>query len=245
MALCAASSTASAQTLALDATDVGGPGSRKAGELYMPAGAGPFPGVVLLQGCDGVNANDRAWARRLVGWGYAALIVDSFGPRGIGNICNRGATVPASLRAADASEGARYLHTLPAVSGQRIGLIGFSHGAGGALQASSGWGGAFAATIAFYPLCGAGTPSFSDDVLVIMGGADDWTPSQRCADAVARYPANAAHRPTLKVYAGGTHGFDSARPSREYFGHHLAYDPAAAADAIATTHRFLTQRLGR
>jgi dienelactone hydrolase len=138
-----------------------------------------------------------------------------------------------------------YLRSLPGIVGDRIAVMGFSHGAGGALQASTGWGVHFAATVAFYPWCGDGTPSFSDDVLVLMGNADDWTPSQRCVDAVARYRASAAHRPVLKIYPGGTHGFDSPRPERDYFGHHLAYDPAAAADAIGETHRFLAARLGR
>src|SRR5580700_9880693 len=100
-----------------------------------------------------------------------------------------------------------YLRSLPGIVGDRIAVMGFSHGAGGALQASTGWGVHFAATVAFYPWCGDGTPSFSDDVLVLMGNADDWTPSQRCVDAVARYRASAAHRPVLKIYPGGTHGF--------------------------------------
>ena len=34
-------------------------------ELLTPQGAGPFPAVVVMHGCDGINANTRAWAARL------------------------------------------------------------------------------------------------------------------------------------------------------------------------------------
>ena len=45
-------------------------------ELLTPRGAGSFPALVVVHGCSGVNAPTlRSWARRLVGWGYAAPIV--------------------------------------------------------------------------------------------------------------------------------------------------------------------------
>ena len=50
--------------------------------LYLPdEGDGPFPAVVLLHGCSGVAPRSRMWAEKLNSWGYATLIVDSFGPR--------------------------------------------------------------------------------------------------------------------------------------------------------------------
>ncbi len=198
-------------------------------DLLTPQGAGPFPAVVVMHGCDGVNENTRRWAARLVGWGYAALIVDSFRSRGLSNVCGRGSVLPAAARATDAVEAKNYLRNLPNIAKGRIGLIGFSHGAGAALAA----GGAFGAVVAFYPWCTGSRPR---NALVLIGSADDWTPSSRCQGKAG---AN------LKVYPGATHGFDSPRADRTYFGHHLAYDAAAAADAIDRTRRFLSSRLGR
>src|SRR5271170_6690672 len=64
------------------------PASRPlSGRLALPAGAGPFPAMIVLHGCDGIVQRDRDWAVRLTGWGYAALVLDSFTPRGVGNIC--------------------------------------------------------------------------------------------------------------------------------------------------------------
>ena len=202
-------------------------------ELLTPQGAGPFLAVVVMHGCDGVKENTRRWAARLVGWGYAALIVDSFRSRGLSNICGNGGLLPPSVRAHDAIEAKNYLRSLPNFAKGRIGLIGFSHGGGAALAASTWSGAGFGAVVAFYPWCTANRPS---NALVLIGSADDWTPSSRCRGGAGM---------NLKVYPGATHAFDAPRPERTYFGHHLAYDAAAAADAIVRTHRFLSSRLGR
>jgi dienelactone hydrolase len=197
-------------------------------ELLAPQGGGPFPAVVVMHGCDGVNANTRAWAARLVGWGYAALIVDSFRSRGLSNVCNRGAMLPASVRAGDATAAKNYLRSLPNIAKGRIGLIGFSHGGWAALAAAS----SFNAVVAYYPLCSGRVPA---NTLVLIGSADDWTPSQRCSGGGAN----------LKVYSGATHAFDAPRGDRTYLGHRMAYDAAAATDAEERTRRFLASRLGR
>jgi dienelactone hydrolase len=210
-----------------------GQGSGANYELLTPRGAGPFPAVIVMHPCSGVTDNTRRWAGRLVGWGYAALIVDSFRSRGLSNVCGNGWTLPPSVRAHDAIEAENYLRSLPNVAKGRIGLIGFSHGANAALAASALPGAAFGAVVAFYPLCTGSPPS---NALILIGSADDWTPASRCTGAAGT---------NLKVYPGATHAFDAPRPDRTYFGHHLAYDAAAAADAIDRTHRFLSARLGR
>ena len=155
-------------------------------ELLTPQGSGPFPAVVVMHGCDGINANTRRWAERLVGWGYAALIVDSFRSRGLTNVCNRGAILPGPVRAGDAIEAKNYLRSLPNIAKGRIGLIGFSHGGWAALAASS----SFNAVVAYYPYCSGRVPA---NTLVLIGSADDWTPSQRCSGDGAN----------LKVYLSG------------------------------------------
>jgi hypothetical protein len=49
------------------------------GLLRRPGGAGPFPAVVLLDGCGGDwQGMDSRWGTRLVKWGYVTLSVDSY-----------------------------------------------------------------------------------------------------------------------------------------------------------------------
>src|SRR5438309_10807640 len=65
------------------------------GYLFRPDGDAPRPAVVLLHGCGGLfsattgqmSARERDWARRFVDLGYSVLMVDSFSPRGITQMC--------------------------------------------------------------------------------------------------------------------------------------------------------------
>jgi len=59
------------------------------GTIYKPRGDGPFPAVVILHGCSGIGNRTYLWASRLKGWGYVSFIVDSLGPRGVHDTCQR------------------------------------------------------------------------------------------------------------------------------------------------------------
>jgi dienelactone hydrolase len=64
-------------------------GTRIVGLVFKPAGAGPFPALVLLHGCGGLfnqsgelTRRESDWADRLVAAGYAVVFPDSFNRRG-------------------------------------------------------------------------------------------------------------------------------------------------------------------
>lgn len=121
-------SPAEAPPLTFEPGTVGAPQSGARAELSVPAGAQPFPAMVVLHGCDGVGRHVRLWAQQLVDWGYVAIVVDSFRPRRMTTVCNHGMLVPPQLQAMDAFNAADYLRRLPNVAEDRIGVIGFSHG---------------------------------------------------------------------------------------------------------------------
>ena len=58
------------------------------GYLTAPTGAGPFPAVALIHSCLGLPENRAAFAATLAGWGYVALYVDEFAPRGLTETCS-------------------------------------------------------------------------------------------------------------------------------------------------------------
>jgi dienelactone hydrolase len=171
----------------------------------------------VLHGCDGIEPHYRQWAQRLADWGYAALLIDSFGPRGFQEVCNRGLLVPPEAQARDAFDGAAYLRAAPQVHAQRVGVIGFSHGGWAVLKAVLAGlvrrpnEPAFAAAVAFYPGCEPRDPPgrpLETDTLILIGDADDWTPAARCAkwrDAVQTH----GHVLQMKTYPGAQHGFDA------------------------------------
>jgi dienelactone hydrolase len=55
--------------------------------LIKPAGPGPFPAIVLMHQCGGLNVAVAAWARAAVSHGYAVLLVDSLAPRSVKSVC--------------------------------------------------------------------------------------------------------------------------------------------------------------
>jgi dienelactone hydrolase len=97
--------------------------TRIIGYLARPQGSGPFPAVVVLHGCGGFHEDMLAWADRLRRWGYVALAVDSFGPRGIETACGSFGDQPA-----DAFQALAYLKTQPYVRADHVAVLGFSMG---------------------------------------------------------------------------------------------------------------------
>jgi len=227
------------------------------GHLGKPEGAGPFPALVLMHGCGGIQESHLRWAKLLNRSGYVTLVLDSFRPRSIVRMCSR--TVRAasqSGRALDAFGALRFLQDLPIVDNDRVGLIGWSHGAGSALNAVSEFGIAskfanrFQLAIAFYPFC-VSDRSFDVPVLVLIGAKDDWTPAGYCRELRDKN-AGGKKAISLKVYDGAHHGFDDADLGTGFFipgepggRHWLQYDRNAHQDAVGRVKRFFDNHLSR
>ncbi|MFI4996314.1 MAG: dienelactone hydrolase family protein [Hyphomicrobiales bacterium] len=248
--VCASASSDSSTPLVFDANSVGAPLSNASAELFVPPGAGPFPAIVVLHGCDGIGRHYRMWARQLRAWGYIALLVDSFRPRGLTTICNHGMTVPPTLRAQDAFNAAAYLRSLSNVTPDRIGIIGFSHGGWAILKAvlaentSRSHAEPFAVAVAFYPGCDPPHSGLVTDTLILVGEADDWTPAKRCAQWRDLIDAG-QHTVVLKTYPDARHGFDAPTPPHLYAGHLVGRSPDAAEDAVSETRAFFAAHLMR
>jgi dienelactone hydrolase len=247
--LASTANAASDSPLEFDAKSVGQPNSGAPIELWLPQGTGPFPLVIVMHGCDGVSANMRSWASRLVSWGYAAAVVDSFRPRRVNSTCGYGGNPIPKLRAQDAFNAATYLRTLPKIAPDRVGVIGFSHGGSSTLYTAlasevpaSRGARPFAAAVAFYPAC-KDVPATvaATDLLVLAARDDDWTLSAPCVKLVAA-KAGQPHAPAIKVYPV-VHGFDLAGAPQLFMGHMLGGNPEAAADSFIMTKGFFDARL--
>jgi dienelactone hydrolase len=193
------------------------------GGLTLPPGAGRTPAVILAHGCSGVTAGIQAWASTLVEWGYAVLVLDSFGGRDIQEVCTGRWSISSLSRILDAYRALELLATHPRVDPARIALMGFSHGGRIALWAAmerfrERWArpGApgFAAYLAFYPAsCWytlAGEAAVSDrPIRLFHGTGDDWTPIGPCREYLGRLQ-RAGRDVALFEYPGAHHGFDNA-----------------------------------
>lgn len=224
------------------------------GDLYKPDGAGPFPAIVSMHGCEGwpkTSDARRQQAERYVSQGYVVLEVDSFGLRGIKQACVPTAGNRPADRPGDAFGALDWLNTQSFVDGSRVALTGWSQGGGvvlfvlrkdGFLPASTHW---FAAGIAYYPVCSPSGAVVTAPVLVLVGELDDWTPANDCR-AMGDMPHSGGSSETVMVLPGAHHAFNG--PSlrdhpRDVFGHHLEYSETATAAARAAVDKFLAETL--
>lgn len=226
------------------------------------AGVPRRPTVVALHGCSGLAPAERAlrlpareadWAGRLAGLGHRVVFPDSFGSRGEGPACGRAdhPVRPGGLRAGDARAALAWAAGQPDEPPGGGILLGWSHG-GSTVLASLGAPmppGLLRAAVAFYPGCGAllrGAPGWASPVplLMLLGGADDWTPAHRCEALAARAPARIA----MRVFPGAQHNFDHpGAPLRSRVlpnGQTVTTgtDPAARAASVAAVLDFLAAR---
>jgi dienelactone hydrolase len=102
------------------------------GFLALPPGArSPVPAVVIMEGLGGlIQPREFAYARKLAGRGYAALVVDSFGSRGAAHLSHprRALTVTESMILGDAFGALQFLSRHPRIDPTRIFVMGFSYG---------------------------------------------------------------------------------------------------------------------
>lgn len=235
--------------------------------LFRPDGSGPFPAVVALHGCGGLGKDSldpryRDWAKILNGRGFVVLFPDSFGSRGLGSQCRVRARsiTPERERTADADAARRWLQAQSYVRADRISLLGWSNGGSSVLwavrpQSRTGRGGPdFRSAVAFYPGCARLVPrawSARVPTLVLIGGADDWTPAAACEQMVAGARGRSALT-AIEIYPGAYHDFDApGRPVRLHTGltfsadgsgrAHSGSDPAARTDALQRVPQWLAR----
>lgn len=251
------------------------------GTLYWPDGspaasahgaAAGVPAVVMLHGCGGAytrqgeaSARFAMWGHLLAEHGYAALLVDSFGARGLREICTtslKKRPLKEAERVGDAYAALQYLRQLPGIDRQRIALMGWSNGAGVTLDAirhKPHEVDGFQAAVAFYPGCttrNRKADSFMPyaPLQLFIGEADDWTPAEPC---VALTKTAQAHGAPMRIvtYPATYHDFDNPALTGKRLrtdvpdgtnpgqGTTIAPNPQASADAQTRTLAFLQEVL--
>jgi dienelactone hydrolase len=238
--------------------------------LFRPDGSGPFPAVVGLHNCTGLNNRSgvlgeryRDWSQRLVKDGYVVLLPDSNASRGVGSQCGvRSRDVRTDReRVADANAARAWLQSQPWIVPDRVSLLGWSSGAIAALWAVRAQplagtkdGPDFRSAVALYPGCRRlSTAAWSARVptLVLIGRADDQASAAACQRMVEGARGRSA-RVAIHVYPGAYHDFDHPnRPlqvrtglafSADGSGHaHSGTNPAARADTLKRVPEWLAQ----
>lgn len=229
------------------------------GLVRKPTGRGPFPAVIMVNGCAGSDSLQHQWANDLNEWGYMTLQIDSLERHGSHDQC-RAHFGDLSFEAFAALE---YLRAQPFVASERIGIMGTVGGGMTALSTADQDGPQqlfehkFGAVVALYPWCRSQSGRHVTPVLVLAAGRDELYPAEYCKRLAAE--AHSADMPFVtKVYPAAYRGFDRPElgeprcydqvmnalknpPECTIFG----YNREAHEDARAETRAFFAQHLQR
>ena len=211
----------------------GGSSGQMRGYLVQPAGAGPFPAVLVIHENRGLNPYIEDVARRAAVEGFVALAPDGLFPVGgyPGND-DDGRTLQAKLDQAklrtDMLNGARFLKTHPLSTG-KLGVTGFCWGGstvnflavtlGADLQAGAPFYGAAAET--------AGVPKIKAPLLIHYAETDPRINEMWPAFETALKAAGLTYQ--AYIYPGTQHGFhNNSTPRYHEVSAKLAWERTVA-----------------
>jgi dienelactone hydrolase len=225
-------------------------------KLVTPPGPGPYPTVLLIHGCGGLQGANGPnpimdeYARSAVEAGWAAGILDSYGPRqweapwARRRVCT-GILLQGYRRAADVLAGVDLLEQDPRVDPRHLRVASWSHGgwAVGDLATLPDPGdGSFRRTMAkveamyfTYPFCrfpaqgGRRDWTWSGDVRFVYAEHDTVQSAAGCRPMEERARRAGSHVETV-VFPGVTHAFDERIKSADST---FRFDSAATARAHA------------
>ncbi len=211
-----------------------------AGYLALPAGDGPFPGLVVIHEWWGLDAQTRKEADRFASEGYAALAVDLYRGRSTSDPeeaheLSRG--LPIDRAEGDLRAAFAFLRSHPRVSGRPVGSLGWCMGGGFSLRLAEVEPDLGAAVLYYGRLATdeAALAQVRAPVLGLFGAEDRGIPVDTVRDFETRMQA--LGKPVeIHVYDGAGHAF--ANPTRP------SYREAAARDAAERVRVFLGARLG-
>ena len=220
-------------------------------------GGHPASGPAVLHAYDATTLTRRhvMWARFWAERGAYALVVDSFGPRGLaagfaaGTHAERPPEVDeVTVRPLDAYGALRFLaRQRGIIDPARIGLQGWSNGGSATLATMSDASPCitvptpatgFRGALVFYPAC-ALKGQFPDGikpyapVRVFQGSADEEVSPKRCAELVAKSRAHGGDI-EFQLYPDATHDFDDPGTDRRS----VPANVAAANDAFPRAANF-------
>ena len=192
--------------------------------LYMPQSSKPVAAMVIISSSGGVlDFNEGYYARELSKHGIAALVVDSFTPRGIHDTIKNQLTVTSWHMENDAFAALKVLQKDKRIDPNRIGIMGISKG--GIVAQNS-------AFLVRRALRGTGTQEFALHVPIVpdcagqfrdarttgkpifymLAELDDADPAQLCLDYVRRINIAGNSNAVAKMYKGAHHNWEDTRP---------------------------------
>ncbi len=217
-------------------------GNEAHGYLATPE-SGSGPGLVVIQEWWGLTDHVVDVCDRFADEGYVALAPDLYGGPTTHDADEAGRMMeqlPVDRAARDLSGAVDYLIGHDAVTGERVGAVGFCMGGGFVLQLAAATGGKVAAAVPFYAVFAGDPPDMSGvqaAVLGHFGERDDSNPPDQVRALQDQLREQAGADVTFHFYPAG-HAFFN---DENLLG---TYDAGQARLAWRRTLQFLETQLG-
>jgi dienelactone hydrolase len=189
--------------------------------FFPTSPAEKIPAIIIVHGSGGVRPErELAYAREFQKLGVAAVVVDSFAPRGIKTTTSNQDPVSSYDMLVDAVATLKVIARHPAIDPARIGMIGFSKGGTVVVKAAlqrymnrlAGDEAGFALLVAMYPWCGDQPldfrPANSAPLYMLLGANDTYAGVEPCREFGKKFESQGG-KLVLKVYPGAQHGWDT------------------------------------
>ena len=223
------------------------------GKLFVPRADEPLPVVMIVPGSLGVGESHLAHAETLLEAGYAAFVLDPFGPRSVVSTVANQTHYSFAASAFDVLAALRVLAAHEAIDADLICAQGHSRGGSAVLTAAVrgfaapivGNGLALAGVYAVYPWCGhqfARPDVGSTRVRSIVGDRDDWLSVQQVQSQVQAINLTGGEA-SIRIVEGASHSFDRSEELHEIPEASVA--PAAATTYIDDEGAMVDPRTGR
>ncbi|MFO1079482.1 MAG: dienelactone hydrolase family protein [Reyranellaceae bacterium] len=193
------------------------------GHLLRPPAppTAPCPAMVILTSSAGVQRHrEHYYAQALAAAGVAALIVDSFGGRGVRRTVADQSLVSAAQMEGDAFAALALLRADPRIDPGRVGLMGVSKGGVATLNAAiavrQAWRRGFSHLFDLHvAICPGATAQHRNPathgrpMFLMLAARDDYTPAALAIEYAERMRAAGNPRVKVKVYGAAHHGWES------------------------------------
>jgi dienelactone hydrolase len=192
--------------------------------LVPDAPAVPMPAVIIMPSSAGIRfEREIYYAEELARAGIAALLIDSFGSRGVSSSIFDQRLLTRWEAANDAIAGLKWLHDDARFKKDRIGVLGVSKGGIVALDTAlvvrRRWmrvsGMAFAAHVAIVPGCtwvNSSVETTGAPIFFMLAERDDVTPAKPCVERAQKLQAAGNAKIEVKVYKEAHHAWEALGP---------------------------------
>jgi len=212
------------------------------GVLQLPKDAAQsVPVVIVLESCGGDTPSLRRWMNKINEWGYAAFLVRSIESRGA-KYCSWKRSFYTTEVASDAYGAIDYLKENTAIDNKKIGLLGFSLGAGAINQVlmpdPSPANGSLVGVVSFYYQCEREMKGLDSVPMLQITASRDVRHHPSCFNYEKTYGSH----PNLKVVTyNAYHAFDDTkhmRMSKDVGGNEQLFDSFARDASEIEVKRF-------